>query len=169
MSKTKSTRTRTRRAIAHARLSMSKMFADAKQPAAIIGGMIVGKIASDLLDKGFNAASTTVSGLNGTVKTVAKPIILCAAGLVGMQMLKNPIAKNVAMGIATFGAANAVTEGLNIPVFANITGGSAPIAIPPIATTAGFGNAGNAPWGYANEIRPARRLTSGSLPRLSLL
>jgi len=167
MSKTKSTRTRTRKAIAYAKLSLSKMVSDAKQPAAIIGGMIVGKIASDLLDKGFNAASSTVSGLNGTVKTIAKPVILAGAGLIGMQMLKNPIARNVAIGVAAFGAANAVTEGLNIPIFAKITGGGGTKALPPAPTTSGLGNPANAPWNYGNEIAPAKRITGGSLPRLN--
>lgn len=146
---------------------MSKMVSDAKQPATIIGGMIVGKIASDLLDKAFNFASSKVSGLNGTVKTVAKPVIITGAGLIGMQMLKNPIARNIAIGVAAVGAANAVSEVFNFPVFSKITGSSPVPALPPTPTTAGLGNPNNLPWGYANEIRPAKRLSGDSFPRLT--
>ena len=109
----------------------------------------------------------SVTGLNGTVKTVAKPVIITGAGLIGMQMLKNPIARNIAIGVAAVGAANAVSEVFNFPVFSKITGSSPVPALPPTPTTAGLGNPNNLPWGYANEIRPAKRLSGDSFPRLT--
>jgi hypothetical protein len=169
MAKTKSNKTR--KVIARARLSLKKMVTDAKQPAAIIGGMIVGKLAADLLDKGFNAAATKVSGLNGTVKSVAKPVIITGAGLAAMQMLKNPLLRNMGIGIAAFGGATAITEAFNLPVFEKITGGSKTYtALPPsTATTSGLGDPANAPYGFRNEIAPAKRLQPASLPRLNVL
>ncbi len=112
----KATRRRSHRTMASAKLSLSKMVSDVKDPAAIIGGLVAGKIIGDMLDKAVSTTAT-VAGLRGisSVKELLKPAILVGAGLAAKQLLKNPILKNVGIGVAAYGGAVAVNSIVSIP------------------------------------------------------
>ena len=165
------TKSKTRKTIANAKLSMKKMASDVKDPLAIVGGMVVGKLASDLLDKGFTKVQTVsgLKGLNGTVQSVMKPLILIVAGLAGKQMLKNPLMKNASLGVAAYAAAEAVTEAFNLPVLQKISG-TTPAALPAATGTAGMRGIADARYNYRNIIAPSvppRQLRPEMLPDLT--
>jgi|GEM_PF-3317111 len=164
-----------KRTIASAKLSLKKMASDVKEPLAIVAGMVIGKFASDILDKGFAKAQTVsgINGLNGTVSSIAKPVLLIGGGLAAKQMLKNPILKNIGIGVAAYGGATGVTEILNLPVLSNIIG-STPALPPAGGTTSGIrgmlGNLKNVAYNYRNEIMPsvpARQLRPEMMPDLN--
>ena len=126
------------RTIQAAKLSLKKMLTDVKDPAAIIGGMVVGKLAGDLLDKAINKTST-VAGLRGigSMSNFIKPVVLIGAGLAGKQMLKNPLLKNVGIGVAAYGGAIGVNNVVNIPQLSAF--GTGVTTTTPPAATSGFG------------------------------
>ena len=106
-------------AIASAKLSLKKMVSDVKDPLAIVGGMIVGKIVGDLYDTAM-AKTSTVAGLRGvtSITPFVKPVVLIGAGLAAKQLLKNPLLKNVGIGVAAYGGATALNNVVNIPQLA---------------------------------------------------
>lgn len=151
-----------KQAIKSAKLSLSKMAEDVKDPAAIIGGMVIGKFASDLLDKALNTTST-VSGLKGitSLSALIKPAILIGGGLAAKQLVKNPIIKNVGIGIAAYGGASAISSVVSIPGLSTTT--PAVVALPP-ATVTGLGATFR---GQRTPVSPARLLHDNSFPKLS--
>lgn len=123
-------KTNHKKTIQSAKLSLSKMATDIKDPAAIIGGMVLGKLASDVLDKAITTGGT-VAGLKGlkgfdSVKSFIKPAILIGGGLAAKQLLKNPLLKNVGIGVAAYGGAVAVQSVVNIPQLSNFNPATTP-------------------------------------------
>ena len=99
MAKSK-TSTRSRRAARSAKLSLNRMLSDVKQPLAIVGGMVIGKFAGDLLDKGLNATSNVagvkgLKGLRGLPAGLLKSLILIGGGLTAKQLIRNPILQDL--------------------------------------------------------------------------
>jgi len=137
----------TKRAIQKAKLSFSKMASDVKDPAAIVGGMVVGKVLGDFLDEAITKG-TAVAGLKGfdSVTSFIKPVLLIGGGLAAKQLVKNPLLKNVGIGMAAYGAATAIQGVVNIPQLSSFNN-------PPATTTAPVAGLGIVP-----------RRTIGALP-----
>ena len=139
-------------AIGRAKLSLAKMAGDLKDPAAIIGGMVIGKFGSDLLDKAIGTTST-VSGLKGinSIGQVIKPLILIGGGLAARTLLKNPIVKNAALGVAAYGGAVAISSVVSIPGLSTTT---TQVALPPATTgTSGMGTLFTGRKTFASPVR----------------
>lgn len=120
MAKSK-TSTRSRRAARSAKLSLNRMLSDVKQPLAIVGGMVIGKFAGDLLDKGLNATSNVagvkgLKGLRGLPAGLLKSLILIGGGLTAKQLIRNPILQDLGVGMATFGGATLIQNVVNLPI-----------------------------------------------------
>lgn len=122
-----------KKVVSSAKLSLKRMVSDVKDPAAIIGGLVIGKVAADLIDKAMTQAST-VKGLSGikSAKELVTPAILVVGGLAAKQMLKSPIAKNIGIGVASYGGAVAVNSIVNLPALSSFTSTS---ALPKTTTT----------------------------------
>ena len=132
-----------RKTIETAKLSIKKMVSDVQTPAAIILGMVGGKIVGDALDNVLQKTST-VAGLGalGSAGVYVKPVALVAIGLVAKQLIKNEFAKNVGIGMAAYGGAMGIQSVISIPQLSTITGGTAKVTTPAIAATTplvGFG------------------------------
>ena len=129
-----------KKTIAKAKLSFEKMASGLKTPAAVVVGMIGGKLAGDAIDSMLNKTST-VAGLGavGTIGTYAKPVLLVVAGLAAKQLVKNEFVQNMGIGVAAFGVATGVKSVINIPQLSQITGGSTPTPTPAVTATNGFG------------------------------
>lgn len=139
-------KTNTKRKIASAKLSLQKMASDIKDPAAIVGGMVIGKLAGDMLDKAITTTKA-VAGLKGfdNLNTFIKPIVLIGGGLAIKQLVKNPLIKNIGIGAASYGGAVAVQGIINIPQLNSVFGNNTTVLAEHKAgtdsatTTAGFG------------------------------
>jgi hypothetical protein len=133
------------------------MAGDLKDPAAIIGGLVVGKIVGDLLDTAINKTAT-VAGLRGisSAKELVKPAILVAAGLAAKQLLSNPLLKNVSLGVAAYGGAIAVNSIVNIPQLSSFS-----TATPP--AVAGLGSPLYRPPFPVNALASSLPRTSGMI------
>jgi len=154
-------RARSQRA-ASAKLSLNRMLSDVKQPLAIVGGMVIGKFAGDLLDKGINTATTTagfkgLKGLKGIPTGLVKSLVLIIGGLAAKQMISNPIAKDLGVGMATFGGATLIQNTINLPI--KVTTNELPPA-------AGMGRLGS-PAG--RQVKPMLPETPNPVNRVQLL
>lgn len=156
-----------KQAIKSAKLSLKKMAEDVKDPAAIIGGMVLGKLASDMLDKAL-ATTSTVSGLKGVTSmgSILKPALLIGGGLAAKQLVKNPIIKNVGIGIAAYGGAVAISSVVAIP---GLSSSTTQKALPPATTDTGITASGLGATfrGKFTPDSPARLLHDNSFPKLS--
>jgi len=135
---------KTKRAVQAAKLSLQKMVSDVKTPAAIILGMVGGKIAGDAIDSMLNKTST-VAGLGavGSMGAYVKPVALVAIGLAAKQLIKNPFVQNVGIGVAAYGGAMGIQSVINIPQLQNF---GAPVATPPVTPpVSGFRGVGYLP------------------------
>ena len=137
----KTMKTSHKKVIEKTKLSVQKMVSDVKAPAAIVLGMVGGKIVGDMLDNILKKTST-VAGLGAVASAVSyvKPIALVVIGLSAKQLVKNPFVQNVGIGMAAYGGAMGIQSVINIPQLNQVTGGGA--ALPPVTTspgTAGFG------------------------------
>jgi hypothetical protein len=104
--------------------------------------MVGGKIAGDAIDSMLNKTST-VAGLGavGSMGAYVKPVALVAIGLAAKQLIKNPFAQNVGIGVAAYGGAIGIQSVVNIPQLQNLTTGTAaPTTTPPaLKGVRGFG------------------------------
>ena len=136
---------KTKRVVQKAKLSIQKMVSDVKTPAAIILGMVGGKIAGDAIDSMLKKTST-VAGLGavGSMGEYVKPVALVAIGLAAKQLIKNPFVQNIGIGVAAYGGAIGIQSVVNITQLQNFTPGT-PAATPPAAALVGVRGFGYLP------------------------
>jgi hypothetical protein len=92
------------------RLSGNKMLDDLKTVAMIAGGMVAGKYIGDFIDQGTTKISGFL-GINGPeLQKYVRPVATIGIGLAANQLIKNPIGKKVALGIAGFGVIDGVQK-----------------------------------------------------------
>jgi len=94
------------------------MAGDVKEPLAIVGGMVVGKLAGDLLTKATASAAGIkgLKGLKGLPAGLLTSVLLVGGGLAAKQLLKNPTLKSVGVGMATYGGIIIIQDTINLPV-----------------------------------------------------
>jgi hypothetical protein len=96
------------------------VFDDLKTAGLLVGGFILGKTVSGLVDK----ATTSVSGMMGVdgteLKPYLRPVLTAGAGLVANQMVKNPLGKKLAIGVAAYGVMDAVQRISGKPLLAGL-------------------------------------------------
>jgi hypothetical protein len=90
------------------RLSGDRMLDDLKGVAFMAGGFVAGKFIANLVDKG-TATVSGIMGIDGTeLRPYLRPLVTAGLGLAANQLIKNPMAKKVALGVAAYG----VVEGI---------------------------------------------------------
>ena len=127
------------------RIKLTKLFDHASKPLGVVAGMAIGAVASKAIKK--VVISEPVKGLIGlegatTLSSYAAPALVFAGGMIGLQMSnKNEFAKYISIGIAGYGAYDAVKtvigkdplSGLGLfedDVIAGIGSTNPPMAIP---------------------------------------
>ena len=97
---------------------------------AVIGGVMVGTA----LKKALAKTTESVEGLAGQVSNYVVPAILTVGGVAANGMTKNPILKNVALGVTAVGGAGVINEAMGRSVVAlgntGVVVGRRPLGLP---------------------------------------
>jgi hypothetical protein len=132
-------------------MNSKAMMGELKSLAMISGGMVLGSMGGQALDKALGV-DPTLPGMNA--KKYVRPAALLGAGIVGSMKLKNPDMKLVAAGVGASGVVSTVKVLLKKDLLAGLTG------------TAGVSGLGSS-WGvYRDPVRVAIDRYEPELPEL---
>lgn len=132
-------------------MNSKAMMGELKSLAMISGGMVLGSMGGQALDKALGV-DPSLPGMNP--KKYVRPAALLGAGIVGSMKLKHPDMKLVAAGVGASGVVSTVKVLLKKDLLAGLTGA---------AGVSGLGSS----WGvYRDPVRVALDRYEPELPEL---
>ncbi len=102
-------------------MNSKAMMGELKSLAMISGGMVLGSLGGQALDKALGV-DPSLPGLNP--KKFVRPAALLGAGIMGSMKLKNPDMRLVAAGVGASGMVSAIKVVLKKDILSGLTGSS---------------------------------------------